>query len=151
MDKRGISPLIATVLIIGFTIVLAVLVITWISGTVTDQTDLTDCMVEVESVCLETIGKISGTAVYSGAGGIYDISLSNDGSNELEIKAISVLVSGASDANVADLTDLGGYSTNTDQYTSTSTTDDSTLLRIIPIVNNGECTAECEILEIVPT
>ena len=29
MDKRGISPLIATVLIIGFTVALAAVIITW--------------------------------------------------------------------------------------------------------------------------
>ena len=44
MNKKGISPLIATVLIIGFTIVLAALVITWgtkLFKTTVSQTEIT--------------------------------------------------------------------------------------------------------------
>ena len=151
MNKKGISPLIATVLIIGFTIVLAVLVITWISGTVNEQTESTDCMIEVENVCLGAIGKISGTAEWNTVTSVYDLSLTNEGGDTYGMRAVSVLGDGSSDANVSTLADLAEYATNTETYTSTSGTDDSTLFRIIPVVDNGECSAECEVIEIIPS
>ena len=51
VDRKGISPLIATVLIIGFTIVVAVLVITWITNTVEDLTCVESCNIEGQNLC----------------------------------------------------------------------------------------------------
>lgn len=51
IDRKGISPLIATVLIIGFTIVVAVLVITWITNTVENLTCDESCNIEGQNLC----------------------------------------------------------------------------------------------------
>ena len=51
LNKKGISPLIATVLIIGFTIIIAVLVITWVNNLVGDQTDVQQCQAEAGAKC----------------------------------------------------------------------------------------------------
>ena len=51
LNKKGISPLIATVLIIGFTIIIAVLVITWTTGLVKDQADLKECEAKAAAKC----------------------------------------------------------------------------------------------------
>ena len=51
MNKRGISPLLATVLIIGFTIVLAVLVIAWLSGVFETKLGAEDCTVKGQEFC----------------------------------------------------------------------------------------------------
>jgi flagellin-like protein len=142
MDRRGISPLIATVLIIGFTIVLAVLVITWISGTVTEQTDSTDCMVEVENTCLSAIGKIEGT--YNFTVGL--LTVTNTGGDDFDLKMIGVDPITGTTAAVED-SSVAAYATGTDTYTAAAAT--LTTLRVIPIVDNGECIAECEVLEIV--
>lgn len=55
-NKKGISPLIATVLIIGFTIVAAILVITWINTLVGDKTDAEACRSEALDACISTSG-----------------------------------------------------------------------------------------------
>lgn len=62
-NKRGISPLIATVLIIGFTIVLAVLVIAWLSGVFEGELDTEQCSVEGQKFC----------AGLGGIGGLLDV------------------------------------------------------------------------------
>ena len=70
-SKRGISPLIATVLIIGFTIVLAALVITWgtklFQGTVED----TESAAKINLLC---------TSIS------YDASVSSSGVSDLKVK-----------------------------------------------------------------
>ena len=51
MDKKGISPLIATVLLIGFTIVLAAVVIRWGGDFITGTTESTTCEADIASAC----------------------------------------------------------------------------------------------------
>jgi flagellin-like protein len=140
MDRRGISPLIATVLIIGFTIVLAVLVITWISGTVTEQTESTDCMVEVESVCLNAVGKVGGS--YNMTDGT--TTLTNEGGDDYTLQLVGFdSATGATDTVQSQA--IVGYQTVTPTYATFAGND---MLRVIPVVDNGECTAECQVIEI---
>lgn len=77
-SKKGISPLIATVLIVGFTIVLAVLVITWISGTVKTTTEDTDEQVTAQELCLDVMGKVK-----TSVSGSYTLNVNNQGSTPL--------------------------------------------------------------------
>ena len=51
MEKKGISPLIATILLIGFTIVLAVIVLQWGTTFFEDTTDKTGCDVDLNMEC----------------------------------------------------------------------------------------------------
>ena len=140
MNKKGISPLIATVLIIGFTIVLAVLVITWISGTVNEQTESTDCMVEVENVCLGAVGKIMGTYNYTNGA----TSLTNEGDEDYTLQLIGFeSATGISDTVQPEA--ITPYATITPTYTAFSGND---MLKVIPVVDNGECSAECQAIEI---
>ena len=63
MQKRGISPLIATVLIIGFTIVLAAIIFIWLSGSVEKiiisqeeaekELSCTDIKLDIKKACVE--------------------------------------------------------------------------------------------------
>ena len=50
-NKRGISPLIATVLVIGFTIVLAALVIVWGTDVITGVQESSDINSQIATVC----------------------------------------------------------------------------------------------------
>ena len=83
-DKKGISPLIATVLIVGFTIVLAVLVITWISGTVNDTTSTADCNADASNICLSSVGNVD--AVFSGD----NVLVTNEGSVPLGARVLFI-------------------------------------------------------------
>ena len=72
LNKKGISPLIATVLIIGFTIVIAVLVISFINNIVGNQKDRVDCTNEALSKCYNANSDITYSAKYGEFGGPYD-------------------------------------------------------------------------------
>ncbi|MEW6063095.1 MAG: archaellin/type IV pilin N-terminal domain-containing protein [Nanoarchaeota archaeon] len=50
-NKRGISPLIATVLLIGFTIVLAALIMQWGSSLLKEQTETTGTTSKAQIAC----------------------------------------------------------------------------------------------------
>jgi len=84
MDKRGISPLIATVLIIGFTVALAAVIMTWgqsFSRGIQEQTEETstqqitcaqDVMFDIKNVCETTTD------------GTYKITIANNGNKKID-------------------------------------------------------------------
>jgi len=156
MNKKGISPLIATVLIIGFTIVLAVLVITWISGTVNDQTESTDCMVGLQNQCLQSVGALSVAQV--GAAQNANVNIVNEGSVVYNTGKLVLLDStGASLALVDKVVTAYGTFTFTAAEATAAATDGSfprasiTQVRFIPAISGtGDCsatTAECDPVE----
>ena len=65
-NKKGISPLIATVLIIGFTIVLAALVITWGTKLFKSTVEQTGKTAEYSRICSTSVN-IEYTASVSGS------------------------------------------------------------------------------------
>ncbi|MBS3174440.1 hypothetical protein J4440_01005 [Candidatus Woesearchaeota archaeon] len=82
ISNKGISPLIATVLIIGFTIVLSALVITWGTGLFKKTVSSTEELSEFNLLCTTGIN-FEGTAQYKDGGQIIETLLSNR--NEKEI------------------------------------------------------------------
>ena len=146
MNKKGISPLIATVLIIGFTIVLAVLVITWISGTVTDQTESTDCMVEVESACLNSVGDISLEGVDAGA---VTFTVANEGGENFDTTATSdglIIIADSTGVTIETIAlEVGPYATQVVSPAVALVSGNA--VRVISIIDNGECTADCDPVE----
>jgi len=130
-NKKGISPLIATVLIIGFTIVVAVLVITWINNLVGSQTDEQGCTADALSVCTDATRFLSFEATADDKSNDINIKASNSGPNEYTVRAILLDDSGSvvTDGNVlldsdADATNgevVSGYSDGLHTYTITAT------------------------------
>ena len=53
--KKGISPLIATVLLIGFAIAMAVLIYFWYTGFLKGQAQKQSCEIEAKSLCTQKI------------------------------------------------------------------------------------------------
>ena len=62
MNKKGISPLIATVLIIGFTILASILVIYWINDLIDGQTDIQQCKSDAASQCTDYVNLMQYSA-----------------------------------------------------------------------------------------
>ena len=60
-NKKGISPLIATVLIIGFTIVIAALVITWGTNLFKKTQESTGQQADISLACTEVLGNLGLT------------------------------------------------------------------------------------------
>ena len=84
-NKRGISPLIATVLIIGFTIALAALIITWGVSFVTQQT------VETGEEAQETLDLVKNSGIKirkvtftDGTPDTFDVQIENTGTIALD-------------------------------------------------------------------
>jgi flagellin-like protein len=93
-NKRGISPLIATVLIIGFTVILAFIIITWINSNVGDLTCTQSCEIDGGNVCSTSFNEID-LAMDSGNG---YVTVTNLGSTDFEtLTVVWVGADGATD------------------------------------------------------
>jgi len=83
MKKRGISPLIATILLIGFTVGLAMLVFTWGGGLFRDITESTETQATDQLVCVNDLSLVlSGCDVEQG--GQVSYTIENKKSTEIE-------------------------------------------------------------------
>jgi len=89
-DKKGISPLIATVLIIGFTIVLAALVIQWGGDLFKGFQEETGKSAEVSMACSNLLTGVDvstpkgGIDLYS-AGGVASVLIDNNNPNQIDL------------------------------------------------------------------
>jgi len=85
INKKGISPLIATVLLIGFTIVLAALVIRWGSELVTGLTKEEQCNNEGLIECTSNVDLIINTADLDSTSNPQnvDLSLTSNGKKDI--------------------------------------------------------------------
>ena len=61
--KKGVSSLIVTVLLIGFTIALGYIFFTWISEFFKEDTSVSTCDLEIQKICLNTNVDISNATV----------------------------------------------------------------------------------------
>lgn len=61
-NKKGISPLVATVILVGFVVVVIALVILWGYGFVTEQAEKSDALNEAHNKCLGTLIEITGSS-----------------------------------------------------------------------------------------
>lgn len=84
MKKRGISPLIATVLIIGFTVALAAIIITWSTGFTKRMQEQTEETANVQVICatdvifdIKSVCKVDGALTYK-------VLIQNDGKENLK-------------------------------------------------------------------
>ena len=85
--KKGISSLIITVLLVGFTIVLASIMFTWTTDLLKEDTKTTTCNLEIQKLCALTSVEISNVEVNNS--GAIKIFIENRGS--YEIKAIRTI------------------------------------------------------------
>jgi len=135
-NKKGISPLIATVLIVGIVIALSFLVTTWITGTVEDTIDDTDCTVEAENMCLELTG-----AVELSIDGI-EVVVSNEGS--IATGGITVVrYDGAGSTGTEDITSINAY--NTSSTTGLRIEQGDTFVKVFMTGTDadGMCSVDC--------
>lgn len=139
--KKGISPLIATVLIVGFTIVLAVLVITWISGTVQDTTTKSDCQTDAGNICLANIGNVKAAFATN------DVVVNNEGSVVLGVRVLflsntgaTLLVSPDATSNPTSISAFGSQTFDGDTVPTAASA--RVIVTATSTVGDG-CTIEC--------
>jgi flagellin-like protein len=142
--KRGISPLIATVLIIGFTIAVAGITFTFIRGQVKSQTESTD-ITSVTS-CLDAEVKITSVCL---AGNIVRIKVDNEG--ETPLTGIKYRVIGSSAVKVLDsdpikisaTLPMQQFERISDDLTLPTTNPVGTIEEVIaiPVIASGVCSS----------
>jgi len=135
--KRGISPLIAGVLLIGFTIVLAVLVITWVNGVFSNQIEDSDTNIVGQNICLNSLGDFSISFSWSPLLG-YRAIINNGGSNSFDGVKFSWYDSSGAIGNSSYFnTPLGAYSS---MIINSGIGLDYAKAKFIPLLNGGiEC------------
>ena len=150
-DKKGVSPLIATVLLIAFAVALGAVVMNWGRGFVQQQTDLATKTTDLKLGCSLKVNlkvaEINGVPqmCYGGAGanGYVEITLNNeDESNDIKGLSASVIgVSGTYNNDSINLTipiGLSHFLNLTYSYTSYGTIKQ---VRLVPKISiNGVVT-----------
>jgi len=140
MKKRGISPLIATILLIGFTVVLAALVLTWGQGWFSDLTETSSeaaskdlaCIneggLEIVNVC-DDAGATDVTVRNTGQATITSGTINVDGEDEDTTALVNLAVGSfntaddiATDANTSVYTSFSFTSTEVGAVTCTGPT-----------------------------
>ena len=133
MEKKGISPLIATVLLIGFTIVLAAVVMRWGSEFVRETTEETACLSDLSIVCTNL--RVEITNAFSNSTGIY-ITISSASDQTIDgfrIIGWSGTVTGFSEERS---TVLEPYSTREYSFVNTSAI---TRIEALPLITPEGC------------
>ena len=82
VSKKGISPLIATVLIIGFTVALAAIIINWGTGFVRQTQVTTEQSANLQITCAQDVIFAISDACISGTDLV--ITVSNDGTQDID-------------------------------------------------------------------
>lgn len=156
-NKKGISPLIATVLLIGFTIVLAALVMRWGSELFQSTTTTQGCTAEARIECATDID-IQLSSTNNSAGTNLEIFVSSN--NNKDIKGFwfrgkdkdgaSSTFDGTAAFTQKELTPVSAYSTG--EFTFTFASDSYLLntntVEVIPIIDHvtdegTQCEMEC--------
>ena len=81
MKKNGISPLIATVLILGFTVALAAIIMTWGTGFVKKMQESTEETANIQVVCATDVVFNVKSACWGDDE--YNVVISNDGKTDI--------------------------------------------------------------------
>ncbi|HZX12041.1 MAG TPA: archaellin/type IV pilin N-terminal domain-containing protein [Candidatus Nanoarchaeia archaeon] len=98
MDKEGISPLIATVLVIGFTIVLAAGVIYWGTGLFKDLQTQTSKSASLQTLCSTGLANLEVTARRSNN----DVLVTIDNKNDVDLIGFSARAYGPDGSVIAN-------------------------------------------------
>ena len=126
MDKRGISPLIATVLIVGFTIILAVIVVNFVLNTTQNQ-------IENQEEQLDTLDpevNFDVTAIKN-SGGVNRVLITNNGPRD----AYFILTFDSGET--VTTTDIPAYVSNL--YYSTLSASKVTVTPVVDVNGLGLC------------
>ena len=142
-NKKGISPLIATVLIIGFTIVVAVLVITWINSLVGDNTDQQACTADALTKCTDAARFLSFSAADNAGAGLMDVTVSNTGPEPYDVMAIAL--DATTGANTGNRTlSPGAYTDATNTITAAAGTYNVRfVVEVTGLYKDIECNEVC--------
>jgi flagellin-like protein len=151
MKKKGISPLIATVLIIGFTVALAAVIMTWGTGFTKRMQESTEETSDVQITCAtDVVFDVKSACEDTGKGaGYYKLTIANNGN--IDIAKFQVRLYESADAVTTkeyDFSTTGG--TGISKFGIESQSVDSGLgaapvkkIEAIPVISTNGKTITC--------
>ncbi|MBU2638386.1 MAG: hypothetical protein KJ955_05405 [Nanoarchaeota archaeon] len=148
LSKKGISPLIATVLIIGFTVALAAIIMTWGTSFSKSMQKTTESTTEEQLACAQDVNvDLSSACVVDGTAGSTQIKLTikNDGAKAIE--RLSVRFYKDADNVASDTTTLVGVGVN--PFLSSYGLDTKTVVVPIPLAAAAETVTLVELIPVI--
>ncbi|MDD5650992.1 MAG: hypothetical protein PHF86_11340 [Candidatus Nanoarchaeia archaeon] len=132
MNKKAVSPLIATVLIIGFTIVLAAMVMQWGGGFVRSLTEQQGAMAEAQTKCLNINFEIAVDTTVPTA---QKVKITNNADNTISKFLVQKIKADGSSEEISTITDdLIGYGSTSVTVPSAKALVSGDKVRVIPYV-----------------
>ena len=142
-NKRGVSPLIATVLIIGFTVALAAIIFTWGQSFVRETTQQTADSTEQSLTCSRVNFEVNikcPTGLLAGQTQLESIQINNLGNNVIKSAKLRAYFKDGT-VQIGDLDDIDIASFNINTYSSSS----------IPALPQVIRNPDIDKLEVIPT
>jgi flagellin-like protein len=149
-NKKGISPLIATVLIIAITIFLAAFIFPWIINLFTGQTDDIDCSLDASNKCTTLSGDLSGTIIENSTTFNYRVVINSLSSENLSNVVVIFYKEDGSSGNISNQ-QIGPYSNVNFNVVGGGSAGYYTKVKLFPVVSSDEgkgCEYECSEIEL---
>jgi len=144
MKKRGISPLIATVLLIGITVMISIIVFNFVKTTMEDQTTETETHSDILLACSQTLRLEYDDPMPCGSGNDLNVTVWNK--SPLDITDFKIQVLSSSNSEFYEGGELTSY--NKTLYSVSSmvfSVSDVVKINLIPTIKlediNGTCGA----------
>ena len=142
MQKRGISPLIATVLLVGFTVALSAVVITWGTQFIQKTQEDVDVQTETGLSCADVNFDVTSTTCSGGSLAVHVKSNSKQDVSGFILRAIGTTIDVDNDPDIDPVEGLGGFGAATITWTG-GYNGDATSVEVIPKVGVGEDQKTC--------
>jgi len=116
MGKKGISPLIATVLILGFTVALGAVIMTWGTKFVDDMQTSTKETADVQMACATDVSFELQNVCWNNSAGDYKITVANNGDKKIDKFKVRFYKSSDNVQQQEFLFDLDGSDSGVDAF-----------------------------------
>lgn len=140
-NKKGISPLIATVLILGFTIALAAVIMTWGKGLMDDIKERMGKKTDIELTCANDVAYEIGNVCYINDTAL-KITIKNEANKQIEKFQVRVYWSD-SDMDTTSITSAWGSFAMKTTDIIMNRADEAKKIELMPDVNINGQTVTC--------
>lgn len=138
MKKRGISPLVATVLLLGFTVALAAVIMTWGQGFTRDIQKTTEETSNIQVICATDVVFDIDNACEVDANTVRVV-IKNDGARDIDSFKARLYRSG-SDVSTANVTGVSAFGIKSKDISKTGTIK---LVELLPVITVGGKSITC--------
>ena len=152
MNKKGVSPLIATVLLIGFAVVVAGLIYSWVQGDLIGKTQ-TNAEEQIGSIIDCSGVSVKITKVCDTSENKVKFNIKNTGSKT--IKSLSIVLSGSLGSTTTtkdeegneDIDLIAGTERTLEYPYDPGEIEALELISFVPVINNVQCTSNVVMLK----